>query len=158
MHGGDLPGFHSQVSFMPKERIGVIVFVIGDHIAPLYNPISYNVYERLLGMEQTPWTDRLLDIRLKNKKAGKEARAKAGAGRVADTKPSHALADYVGEYEHPAYGILKIGLKDNELQFEFHKIRFPHVALPLRSLRHARRRTRRQMVGEFRDQSAGRDR
>ena len=30
-HGGDLPGFHSQVSFMPNDQIGVIVFVIGDH-------------------------------------------------------------------------------------------------------------------------------
>src|SRR3989454_3798470 len=124
-HGGDLPGFHSQISFMPNEHIGVIVFVIGNHIAPLYNPISYNVYERLLGMDQTPWTDRLLDIRLKNKKAGAEARSKAGFGRVANTKPSHALADYVGEYEHPAYGILRIGMKDNALQFEFHKIKMP---------------------------------
>ena len=124
-HGGDLPGFHSQVSFMPNERIGVIVFVIGDHIAPLYNPISYNVYERLLGMDQVAWTERLLDIRLKNKKAGTEARSKAGFGRILNTKPSHALADYVGEYDHPAYGTLKIGLKDNELQFEFHKLRFP---------------------------------
>ena len=73
-HGGDLPGFHSQISFLPNERIGVIVFVIGDHVAPLYNPISYNVYERLLGMDLTPWTDRFLDIRLKGKKAGAEAR------------------------------------------------------------------------------------
>ena len=40
------------------------------------------------------------------------------------TQPSHPLADYVGEYEHPAYGILKIGLKDNQLQFDFHKIHF----------------------------------
>ncbi len=124
-HGGDLPGFHSQISYMPRERIGVIVFVIGDHTAPLYNPISYNIYERLLGMDQTPWTDRLLDVRLKNKKAGTEARSHAGFGRVADTKPSHPLADYVGEYEHPAYGILKIGLKDGQLQFDFHKIHFP---------------------------------
>ena len=123
-HGGDLPGFHSQVSYMPNEHIGVIVFVIGDHIAPLYNPISYNVYERLVGMDQVPWTTRLLDIRLKNKKAGTEARSKAGFGRVANTKPSHALSDYVGEYDHPAYGTLKIGLKDNQLQFEFHKIAF----------------------------------
>src|SRR5205809_6607163 len=124
-HGGDLPGFHSQISFMPNEHIGVIVFVIGNHTAPLYNPISYNVYERLLGMEPTPWTDRLLDIRLKNKKAGMEARSKAGFGRVMNTRPSHALADYVGEYEHPAYGTLKIGMKDNQLQFDFHKIRLP---------------------------------
>jgi CubicO group peptidase (beta-lactamase class C family) len=124
LHGGDLPGFHSQVSFMPNEHIGVIVFVIGDHLAPLYNGISYNIYERLLGMDQTPWTDRELNIRLKTKQAGKEARSKAGAGRVANTQPSHPLADYVGEYEHPAYGILKIGLKDNNLQFDFHKLHF----------------------------------
>ena len=122
-HGGDLPGFHSQISFMPNEHIGVIVFVIGNHTAPLYNPISYNIYERLLGMDQTPWTDRLLAIRLKGKKAGMEARTKAGFGRVPDTKPSHALADYVGEYDHPAYGTLKISMKDNSLQFEFHKIK-----------------------------------
>jgi CubicO group peptidase (beta-lactamase class C family) len=125
LHGGDLPGFHSQVSYMPRERIGVIVFVIGDHAAPLYNPISYNVYERLLGMDQTPWTERQLDIRLKNKKAGTEARSKAGAARVANTKPSHPLADYVGEYDHPAYGLMKIGVKGEQLQFDFHKIHFP---------------------------------
>ena len=124
-HGGDLPGFHSQISFMPNEHIGVIVFVIGNHTSPLYNPISYNVYERLLGMDQVAWTDRLLDIRLKNKKADTEARSKAGYGRVANTKPSHALEDYVGEYENPAYGTLKIGLKDKELQFGFHKFSFP---------------------------------
>jgi CubicO group peptidase (beta-lactamase class C family) len=124
-HGGDLPGFHSQVSYMPRERIGVIVFVIGDHASPLYNAISYNVYERLLGMDQTPWTERGLDIRLKNKKAGTEARSKAGAARVANTKPSHPLADYVGEYEHPAYGVLKIGMNGEQLQFDFHKLHFP---------------------------------
>src|SRR5262249_12237362 len=77
-HGGDLPGFHSQVSYMPKEKVGVIVLVVGNHTAPLYNYVSYNVYERLLGLDQTPWTDRGLDIRLKAKAAGKEARAKAG--------------------------------------------------------------------------------
>src|SRR5260370_16811165 len=76
-------------------------------------------------MDQTPWTDRLLEIRLKGKKAGTEARTKEGFGRVPDTKPSHALADYAGEYEHPAYGTLKIGMKDNALQFDFHKIRLP---------------------------------
>jgi CubicO group peptidase (beta-lactamase class C family) len=124
-HGGDLPGFHSQVSFMPNDKIGVIVFVIGDHSAPLYNVVSYNVYERLLGMDLTPWSERRLKQRLANKKAGTEARAKAGADRVPNTKPSHALADYVGEYENPAYGILKIGLKSDQLQFTFHEFQYP---------------------------------
>jgi len=124
-HGGDLPGFHSQVSFMPRERIGVIVFVIGNHCAGLYNIISYNVYERLLGLDQTPWSERSLELRLKGKKAGTEARARAGGERIRDTKPSHGLSDYTGEYEHPAYGILKIGEEDGQLQFDFHKIQLP---------------------------------
>ena len=124
-HGGDLPGFHTQVSFMPQDHIGVIVFVIGNHSQPLYNIVSYNVYERLLGMDQTPWSERLLEIRLKNKKAGTEARAKANEGRVPNTEPSHPLRDYAGVYENPAYGVTTIGLKDNQLQFDFHKIQFP---------------------------------
>ena len=124
-HGGDLPGFHTQVSFMPQDHIGVLVFEIGNHSQPLYNIVSYNVYERLLGMDQTPWSERQLEIRLKNKKAGTEARTKASEGRVPDTKPSHPLADYAGDYENPAYGVMTIGLKDNQLQFDFHKMRFP---------------------------------
>jgi len=124
-HGGDLPGFHSQVSFLPNEKIGVIVLVIGDHAAPLYNVVSYNVYERLLGMDQTPWSERRLKIRLANKKAGTEARAKAGGDRVPDTKPSHPLSDYAAEYENPAYGIVKIALKSDQLDFTFHEFHYP---------------------------------
>ncbi len=124
-HGGDLPGFHSQVSTMPYESIGVIVFVIGDHAAPLYNIVSYNVYERLLGLSLTPWSERQNAIRLKSKAAGVQARKKSGSGQIAGTKPSHHLDAYVGEFEHPAYGVLTISKKDVSLMFDFHKIRMP---------------------------------
>ena len=125
LHGGDLPGFHSQISFMPNDKIGVIVLVISDHSAPLYNVISYNVYERLLGLDQTPWSERRLKQRLANKKAGTEARAKAGGDRVPNTTPSHALSAYVGEYENAAYGIVSIELASNQLRVKFHEFDFP---------------------------------
>src|ERR1700716_877823 len=124
-HGGDLPGFHSQVAFLPNEKIGVIVLVISDHSAPLYNIVSYNVFERMLGMDQTPWSQRQLKMRLANKKAGTESRAKAGADRVPNTKPSHSLAAYAAENEPPAYGIVKISQKSDDLQFDFHDFHFP---------------------------------
>jgi len=124
-HGGDLPGFHSQVSTMPYDGIGVIVFVIGNHAAPLYNIVSYNVYERLLGLSLTPWSERQNTIRLKNKEAGMAARAKAGGGRVEGTKPSHKLDEYVGEFEHRAYGVLTVSKSGESLMFDFHKIRMP---------------------------------
>jgi hypothetical protein len=124
-HGGDINGFHSQISMMPYDGLGVIVLVIGDHCAPLYNYVSYNVYERLLGMSLTPWSRRGLEIRLKGKEAGKQARAKAGGERISGTKASHPMDDYVGEFEHPAYGVLKVAKQGEGLLFEFHKIRLP---------------------------------
>lgn len=124
-HGGDLPGFHSQVSFMPNDHVGVIVLVIGDHDANLRDVVSYNVYERLLGMDQTPWSQRRNAQRLIGKKATTEARAKAGEERVPNTHPSHPLTDYVAEYENPAYGIIKIDQKGDALQFTLHQFQFP---------------------------------
>lgn len=124
-HGGDLPGFHSQVSTMPYDSIGVIVFVIGDHAAPLYNVVSYNVYERLLGMSLTPWSERQNTIRLKNKEANSQARTKAGGGRVPNARQSHATGDYAGEFAHPAYGVLTISRGDTSLLFDLHKIKLP---------------------------------
>lgn len=124
-HGGDLPGFHSQISAMPYDSIGVIVFVIGDQGAPLYNIISYNIYERLLGMNLTPWSERGLKDQEEGKKIGKEGRSKAGGEMIAGTQPSHPLTDYVGQYHHPAYGIVHITLPDSTLQFDFHNMKLP---------------------------------
>src|SRR5439155_25570566 len=84
-HGGDINGFHSQVLVAPYDGVGVVVLVIGDHAAPLYNVVAYNAYERMVGLDLTPWSERQLAIRLKGKEAGKQARAKAGAGRVEGT-------------------------------------------------------------------------
>src|SRR4030095_3507833 len=92
VHGGDLPGFHSQISIMPNDSIGVIVLVIGDHVAPMYNGLTYHIYERLLGMSLTPWSERLNGIRLKNKTAGTQARATADAGIIYGTRQSHPMA------------------------------------------------------------------
>ena len=125
LHGGDLPGFHSQISIMPNDSIGVIVLVIGDHAAPLYNGLTYDIYERLLGMSLTPWSERLNGIRLKNKAAGTSARAGADAGRVSGTTPSHPLDDYLGEFAHPAYGVVTVARGDTGLTFAFHSIKMP---------------------------------
>jgi len=124
-HGGDLNGIHSQISFMPTDSLGVIVFTIGDHTYPLYNTITFNIYERLLGLDETPWSERGLAERLKGKQASKEGRSKAGADRVENTKPSHPASDYVGQYGHQAYGVLNIILKEDLFQFDFHKIILP---------------------------------
>lgn len=124
LHGGDLNGIHSQISYMPQDSIGVIVFVIGDH-SLRYNSIIYNIYEHLLGLSITPWSERGLKNRDASKKQGREGREKAMAGQIKNTKPSHPLSDYMGDFENPAYGIINISQRDTSMLFTLHNIHLP---------------------------------
>lgn len=124
LHGGDLNGIHSQISYMPQDEIGVIVFVIGDHSLS-YNSIVYNVYEHLLGLSITPWSERGLINRDASKKIGKEGREKALVGQVLNTTPSHPITDYVGDFENAAYGIINITQKGTQMVFKLHNITIP---------------------------------
>ena len=124
MHGGDLNGIHSQISFMPQDSIGVIVFVIGNHSLS-YNPISFNIYEHLLGMSITPWSERGLINRNASKKMGKEGRAKSLSGQIKYTKPSHPIADYLGDYSNIAYGNINIAMKDTQMLFSLNNVHLP---------------------------------
>jgi CubicO group peptidase (beta-lactamase class C family) len=124
LHGGDLNGIHSQISYMPQDSIGVIVFVIGDH-SLRYNSIVYNVYEHLLGLSITPWSERGLINRDASKKQGRDAREKAMIGQIKNTKPSHPLNDYMGDFENAAYGIINIAKKDTQMMFSLHNIHLP---------------------------------
>lgn len=124
LHGGDLTGIHSQISYMPQENLGVIVFVIGDQ-SMSYNAITYNIYEHLLGMSITPWSERGLVNKRAAKKMTKAARAKALVGQIPNTKPSHPLSDYLGNFENDAYGIITVSQKDAQMQFTFHHIQLP---------------------------------
>ena len=124
-HGGAIGGFYSQVSMMPYDSIGAIVFVNGAHNRPLIDVISYNIYDRLLGLEETDFNGRRLKNRLEGKEASKEARKAAGSDRIPNTTPSHPLENYSGTYQHEAYGTLNIKLKGDQLIFDFHNIVLP---------------------------------
>ncbi|MDN3643060.1 serine hydrolase [Lutimonas halocynthiae] len=121
-HGGAMPGFHSQVIIMPYDDIGIITFSIGDHAASLGNTIvGYNLVDRLLGLEQTDWNGRLLKDYKARKVLGKQARGQEGFDRVADTKPTHAIEDYVGTFANEAYGEFKVDFKRDSLFFNFRR-------------------------------------
>lgn len=124
-HGGALPGFFSQVACMPYDSIGVIAWVIGNQGSPLSYYIPYNVYDRLLGMDQTPWSERGLKDQKEGKKIGTQGRKMAGFDHVAGTKPSHSLEDYAGQYTNPAYGVATVSVKNDSLKMEFHNIILP---------------------------------
>ena len=125
-HGGSIGGIYSQVSFMPTDSVGVIVFMNGVHARPMLEVLVNTVYDRVLSLSATPWNERNLKNYRLNKATARAARRKPGSDRVLGTKPSHALADYVGQYEDPAYGVLQISQDGDKLRFTFN-----HMSLPL---------------------------
>lgn len=122
-HGGAIGGIFSNISIMPADSIGVIVFT--NRISQLPALIAFTVYDRLLGLQETPWSERGLKDYLKGKETARESRKKPDADRVTGTSPSHELADYTGIFEDPAYGRLHITLRNDSLIFKFNQYELP---------------------------------
>jgi CubicO group peptidase (beta-lactamase class C family) len=124
-HGGAIGGIYSSISFMPADSIGVIVFTNGAHAGQLPGIISNIIYDKLLDLGDTPWSERNLKDYLKQKETAREARRKPDVDRVPGTRPSHDLADYDGTYEDPAYGKMRISTDKEELRFYFNNTTLP---------------------------------
>lgn len=122
-HGGAIGGIYSYISFMPADSIGVIVFT--NRVSQLPGVIALTLYDKLLGLPETPWSDRGLKVYLNNKKTNRESRNKPDSDRVPGTVPSHPLNDYAGIYEDPAYGKLEITCKSDTLGFNFNQVKLP---------------------------------
>jgi hypothetical protein len=122
-HGGSIGGIYSNISIMPADSIGVIVFT--NRISQLPGIIAYTVYDRLLGLPETQWSDRGLKDYLKGKETARESREKPDADRVTGTSPSHELVDYAGIFEDPAYGRVHITILNDSLRFKFNQYELP---------------------------------
>ncbi|HEY6411572.1 MAG TPA: serine hydrolase, partial [Ktedonobacteraceae bacterium] len=123
-HGGSIDGFRSLTTLFPRERIGIVVL---SNISQLNIPeiLTYRVIERLLGLDETPWSERFMKERLAFKEAEQQGKQQSKTKRVEGTRPSHALATYTGDYEHSGYGTISITLNEDELQGMFKNIAFP---------------------------------
>jgi len=122
-HGGGIDGFTASVNFMPRDNIGMVIFTnMGG--TPLPGIVAYNAYDRLLGLDQIPWNKRIKDQRDKAKEEAEKAKKEKDKDRKLNTKPSHPLEDYAGDYEHPGYGVVSIKKEGDRLKGVFNSISF----------------------------------
>ncbi|TKJ45959.1 penicillin-binding protein [Candidatus Aerophobetes bacterium Ae_b3b] len=117
-HGGNVPGFTSLVSFIPKEKIGVVVLTNMNGTSLTY-VMTFNIFDRLLGLKPIDWGKRLMTGERENWEKKKEAEAEAEKQHRKNTRPSHPLVDYAGHYRHPAYGEIIIGKEGKRLNIKF---------------------------------------
>jgi hypothetical protein len=72
-----------------------------------------------------PWNQRYLDDKRKNEASEAEAKKQGVTQRREGTKPSHAIADYAGEYEHPGYGVVAVSADGDALKLTYNGMSSP---------------------------------
>ncbi len=117
-HGGGIDGFISLLSFMPRERVGLIVLTNMSGNNPVPTLVTRGVYDRVLGLEPVDWIGRTKEQQAKAREAEEGTEAE-GEKRVEGTALSHELAEYAGNYAHPAYGVVKIEVNGDGLVATF---------------------------------------
>lgn len=124
-HGGGIDGFISRVSFLPLDNAGVIILTNSDRGgSALCSIITYNLFDRILKLPQVPWAKRIKEQADKAKKDAEQAKKKKDKHRKLNTKPSHNLENYTGDFENPGYGILTIKKDGDQLKATFNNIYF----------------------------------
>jgi CubicO group peptidase (beta-lactamase class C family) len=120
-HGGNLDGFSADFAFLPDDGIGVIVLT-NLNSTGLPNAIAYNVFDRLLGLDQVPWSQRYLEQEIKGRESEQEAKNKGYAPHKMGTHPSHELKDYVGDYGNLGYGVVSVDLDGSGFKVKINKL------------------------------------
>jgi CubicO group peptidase (beta-lactamase class C family) len=119
-HGGNIDGFSAEFAFLPQDGIGVAVLANLDGTA-LPEAVAYNVFDRLLGLPQTPWSQRFLFQQEQFKKSEQDAKKKGYAPRKMGTHPSHDLDEYVADYENQGYGIVSIAREGDGFRMKLNR-------------------------------------
>lgn len=125
-HGGNIDGFSALLTLYPNDGVAVVALSNANGTG-LPDIATNHIADRMLKLEAKDWNGEALGKRALARKAEEDAEKKKTATRKNGTKPSHAIADYAGEYEHPGYGVLTVEkLAGDKLQATYN-----HIVTPL---------------------------
>jgi CubicO group peptidase (beta-lactamase class C family) len=123
-HPGNWDGWSLELSFLPNDSLGVVVLT-NMYSTTLRDFLPWLLYDRLLGLPNSRWSDRFLARAARGRALQVAARAREDSARIAGTTPSHPLDAYAGRYQHPAYGEAVVTRDGDTLRLRFGNFEFP---------------------------------
>ncbi len=106
-HTGGLPGYLSQVAFLPERGLGVVVLT-NQESGEAFNAVTYHVLDHYMGDPEWDWLEGYTAVKARNDKALAEFEARQAAGRDTESRPSLSLGDYAGHYRDAWYGDIEL--------------------------------------------------
>jgi CubicO group peptidase (beta-lactamase class C family) len=117
-HGGGWIGWSTLMKMLPNHGVGVAVFTNRNpNMVP--EILANYVFDRVCSKEPIPWLDRLRERRRKFVAQLDVDRQARKATRRLNTRPSHDLVDYAGDYDHPGYGRITITHAEGKLSWAY---------------------------------------
>ena len=104
-HSGGIDGFITSTSFFPSDSLGI--FVVTNQGTPTTSIRNF-IADRMLKLSYRPWGKTALADKLKADLAAKMTPNTDSINRKTDTKYSHSIESYSGEFENKGYGVIKI--------------------------------------------------
>lgn len=117
-HTGGLPGYVSQVAFIPDERLGVVVLT-NQESGEAYNAITYHVLDHFLEATEWDWLGGFRAVRARNDAALASFESNTTTRRDQSTTPSLSLDRYAGTYRDAWYGDIEIAYEGAALVMRF---------------------------------------
>lgn len=116
-HGGATDGFNTAAYMVPKINLGVVV--VGNTFNTLGDALAYSIIDDYLGIADKSWPARYRNNYVRAYDQAKSRRNEIHAARHADTSPSLMITDYIGKYEHDAYGKVEVLEENGQLKLCF---------------------------------------
>lgn len=117
LHAGDIDGFSTMVVLIPEMDTAYFVDI---NLSSSYRQaLSYYMADHLLNLPDAGWSEHFKKLEAKLIAEEKSSRSWE-TKKTPETHPSRELSSYVGAYVNPAYGPVKIGIKEGKLTFQFH--------------------------------------
>ncbi|WP_341248809.1 serine hydrolase [Cupriavidus pauculus] len=117
-HSGSWVGWGTLMTMLPERSIAVAVLT--NHApSAVTELLTYSALDRLCGREPIDWLGHFGEMRRKIvSQRSIDSTARCNSHRT-ETKPSHALHEYAGSYEHPAYGCMIITHEGDTLLWQW---------------------------------------
>jgi CubicO group peptidase (beta-lactamase class C family) len=112
-HAGALDGFRAHITLIPNNGLAFAI-LSNRHQTRMNLALNNTLVDRLLALPSRDWNGHFRDLVRQEDAVAAATRQRRESARRADLKPSKPLSDFVGTYEHPAYGAATVSMRDGE--------------------------------------------
>jgi hypothetical protein len=116
-HGGGMPGMISNVTLVPEENFGFVLF--SNLEVGMVSAVNNYIFDIMTNIEPKDYEKIILDGFAKREEAYDKELKRREETRSKDSKPSLPLEKYCGTYEDKMYGCAEVSLKNGNLYLQF---------------------------------------